>query len=83
MEAKLLQRMASLKPFGRTGRWFKQVTETDMAIRRREWFRGMNLKLSPCRYPQSVVLLIGKVSSLSNCIVNEKFIVDIGTHQEG
>jgi hypothetical protein len=66
MEAKLLQRMASLKPFGRTGRWFKQVTETDMAIRRREWFRGMNLKLSPCRFPQSVEQPIGKVRSLGN-----------------
>jgi len=54
-----------------------------MAIRRREWFRGMNLKLSPCRFPQSVEQPIGRVSSLSNCIVNEKFIVDIGTHQEG
>jgi hypothetical protein len=83
MEAKLLQRMASLKPFGRTGRWFKQVTEIDMATRRRAWFNATNLWVFPCRSPQSVVLPIGKVTCLSNCIVNEKFIDAIGTHLKG
>jgi hypothetical protein len=35
------------------------------------------------RYPRSVVLPIGKVTSLSNCIANEKFVGAIGTHLEG
>jgi hypothetical protein len=37
----------------------------------------------PCRYHQSVVLPIGKVTSPSNCIANEKFVGAIGTHLEG
>jgi len=46
-------------------------------------FSATNLWVFPCRYLQSVVLPIGKVTSLSNCIANEKFVGAIGIHLEG
>ena len=45
-------------------------------------FSATNLWVFPCRDPQRVVLPIGKVTILSNCIANEKFVGAIGINLE-